>query len=320
MGKLVEIITLVREIPESYLEEALERIKEIKEKADSQEKAPDTICPHCNSEKIVRNGHKCRKQAYLCRGCGKSFVETSKSAIQNSHSGTTVWKQVIDDTVDGVSIDGTAENLALHHETVFNMRHKILYCIEQSLIAKPVRLSGVCETDETYVLENVKGRKIPDDYHRKPRRHGAVAGKRGISNEYVCVCTGVSGEGENVAASVNRATPSSQEILDVFGQRVNRDTVILCDGAQSYNILEEKCTVATTKRINKVNGLHSFIKERLVAARGVATVYLNRYNALFSKVYASDKSIADDIFELMTSQEGSYNTILHTQSANLLNV
>ena len=320
LGTLTEIITIVKEIPESHLDETLEKIKKIKERADSEKEAINSRCPHCNSQKIVRNGHKHRKQAYLCRDCNKSFVTTTQSAIQKSHSSSTVWKQVIRDTINGVAIAETAETLELHHETVFNMRHKILYCIEQSLIATPTELTGVCEADETYVLESVKGRTIPEDYHRKPRKHGAVASKRGISSEYVCVCTSVTGKGENVAVAVNRATPSSQEILEVFGERVSEGTVVLCDGNQSYGILEDKCTVATTKRINRVNGFHSFIKERLDAARGVATIYLNRYNALFSKIYAADNSVVDDIFELMTSQTGSSNTISHSQSVNLLNV
>jgi transposase-like protein len=320
MGTLVEIIALVKELPESYLSEALEKVKEIKEKADAEEESLESNCPHCSSEKVVRNGHKSRKQAYKCQNCGKSFVTTTKSAIQNSHSGATVWKQIISDTIEGVAIDRTAENLNLHHETVFNMRHKILYCVEQALIEKPTELKGVCEADETYVLESVKGRKIPENYHRKSRKHGSVASKRGISNEYICVCASVTGEGENVAVAVNRASPSGQEILDVFGERVGESTIVLCDGKQSYNVLDDKCTVATTQRINKVNGFHSFIKKKLDAARGVATVYLNRYNALFSKVYAADKSVVDDIFKLMTSQNGSFYTISHTQSVNLLNV
>ena len=200
------------------------------------------------------------------------------------------------------------------------MRHKILYAIERSLIESPVALSGVCQTDETYVLESVKGRKIQDDYHRKARKHGAVAAKRGISDEYICVCTSVTGEAKNVSLAMNRATPSKQEIIDVFGDRVSESTVVLCDGNQSYGALEDKCIVATTKRINKANGFHSFIKERLDAARGVATIYLNRYNALFSKVYAADDSVIDDIFELMTSQSQAFFTISHTQSHDLLSI
>lgn len=321
MATVGELIALAKEIPESHLVEALESLKEIKEKAEQEEaKAAVSVCPHCGSSKIARNGHKCGKQAYLCQDCGKSYVATTKSAIENSRSSKTVWKQVISDTVEGIAIDKTAENLALSHKTVFNMRHKILYAVEQSLIKSPVALSGVCEADETYVLESMKGRKIQEDYHRKARKHGAIATKRGISNEYICVCTSVTGEEANVSLAVNRATPSRQEILDVFGDRVSESTVVLCDGNQSYGALEDKCTVATTKRINKVNGFHSFIKGRLDAARGVATIYLNRYNALFAKVYAADKSVVDDIFELMTSQAGTFHSISHTQSDDLLTI
>jgi transposase-like protein len=320
MGPLVEIIALVKEMPEGYLQETLEKLKEIKEKADAEEEETHASCPHCKSRKVVRNGRQNRKQSYLCRECGKRYVSTSRTAIQNSHSSATVWKQVISDTVNGVSIDKTAESLDLHHETVFNMRHKILYCVEQSLIANPTELIGVCETDETYVLESMKGRKLPNEYHRKPRKHGAVASKRGISNEYVCVCASVGSDGNNVAVAVNRASPSGEEILDVFGKRVSESTVVLCDGKQSYNALEEKCTVAVTKRINRVNGFHSFIKQKMEKARGVATIYLNRYNALFSKVYAADDSVVDDIFELMTQQSGEPVTISHSQSFGLLGV
>jgi transposase-like protein len=320
MGVLVDIIALVKEIPEAYLEETLSRVKEIKEKADSEEKPSDINCPHCDSQKIVRNGRKNNKQSYLCRDCGKSFAQTTMTAIQGSHSSPTVWKQVISDTVEGVPLDKTSENLNLHHGTVFNMRHKILYCVEQSLIANPTELTGTCETDETYVLESEKGRKFPENYHRKPRKHGSKASKPGVSNEYICVCASVTGAGEQIAVAVNRASPDSQEILDVFGERVKEDTVILCDGKQSYNALEDKCTVAVTKRINKVNGFHSFIKEKLDAMRGVATIYLNRYNALFSKIYNADKSVVNDIFDLMVSTKGLANTIEHTQTVNLLDV
>ena len=317
---LKDIIGLAKELPETCFEETFSKLKEIKEKADAEKESEPVSCPRCNSSAVVRNGKRNKKQAYLCRDCKKTFVETSSSAIAYSHSSETVWKQVIRDTVEGVSIDKTAENLDLVHSTVFNMRHKILNCVEQFLISNPTELTGGCETDETYVLESVKGRKIPEGYHRKPRKHGAKASKRGISNEYVCICTSVTGEGKNVAISTNRATPSGQEILGVFGERVSDDTIILCDGNQSYNVLEEKCTVATTKKINKVNGFHSFIKERIDAMRGVATIYLNRYNALFSKVYAHDKSVVDDIFELMTSRDDSFSSIYAIKSRNLLNV
>ncbi|MDR0376200.1 MAG: hypothetical protein LBH70_00210 [Spirochaetaceae bacterium] len=127
----------------------------------------------------------------------------------------------------------------------------------------------------------------------------------------------MTGEARNISFAVNRAFPGKDEIPEVFGGRVLNDTVILCDGSKSRNALEDKPAVATTKRVNKANGFRSFIKDRLNSARGVAAIYLSRYNALFANAYAAGHSAVDDIFELMTSQWGSYHTILQTQTENL---
>jgi transposase-like protein len=321
MGKILkEIIGLTKELPEECFEEAYEKLKEIKEKAEAEKESKPVTCLRCGSMNIVRNGKRSKRQAYLCKDCKKSFVQTATSAIAYSHSSETVWKQVVRDTVDGISIDRTAESLDLSHSTVFSMRHKILYCVERAILTAPSELEGVCQADETYVLESVKGRKIPTDYHRKPRKHGAKASKRGVSDEYICICSSVDSDNKYTTSIVNRATPSKAEIAQVFGDKVSADTVILCDGSERYDVLEEKCTVAHTKRVNKVNGFHSFIKERLLAARGVATIYLNRYNALFSHVFSKPDTAVSKIFELMTSRDGSFSDIATVKSQNLLDI
>jgi transposase-like protein len=317
---LKDIIKLTKELPEECYDETFEKLKEIKEKAECEKENSPAICMHCGSISVVHNGKRKGKQAYLCKDCKKCFVETATSAIAYSHSSETVWKHVIRDTVDGISIDKTAESLELSHSTVFNMRHKILHCVEQAILNSPIELEGAHEADETYVLESVKGRKIPDDYHRKPRKHGSKASKAGISDEYICVCTSIDGDNKCTATAVNRATPSKAEIVQVFGDKVSTNTVIICDGNKNYEVLEEKCTVAHSKRVNKVNGFHSFIKERLLAARGVATIYLNRYNALFSQVFGKHNTVADKIFELMTTRGNSFSTIESIKSKNLLNI
>ena len=256
----------------------------------------------------------------MCRDCKKSFMDTTGSAISNSHGGETVWKQVIRDTVDGISLDNTAASLDLHHSTVFHMRHKILTCIERTITAEPVVLSGVCELDETYVLESCKGRKIPEGYHRKPRKRGGKASKPGLSKEQICICAGVNGDGENIATTVNRAAPSRAEISQVFLERITDDTTILCDGSKNYDTFESVCTVAHVKHPNKVNGLHGFIKERLRSMRGIATIYQNRYNALFAEIYGDLEAAVNRIYELMISCNGSFSSIADVKTRNLCNV
>jgi transposase-like protein len=317
---LKDIIGLAKELPEEYFEETYAKLRELKEKADAEKEAKPEECRECGSHAIVRNGKRNNRQSYICKDCGKSFVETSASAIAYSHASATVWKQVIRDTVEGLSIDSTAQSLDLSHSTVFHMRHKILYCVEQAILGAPPSLEGVCEADETYVLESVKGRKIPADYHRKPRKHGAKASKPGISDEYICVCTSVDSDNLCTAAVVNRAAPSKAEIEQVFGDKVSEDTVLLCDGSPRYDVLEDKCTVAHSKRVNRVNGFHSFIKERILAARGVATIYLTRYSALFAQIFAKQDTAVDEIFKLMTSRDGSFSSISTVKQQNLLHI
>ena len=96
--------------------------------------------------------------------------------------------------------------------------------------------------------------------------------------------------------------------------------MILCDGKTNYDVLEEHCTVAHTERLNKVNGFHSFIKERIRDARGFATIYQNRYNAFFSKIFAKTDSAVNEIYKLMTAGFNSFNTIATIKSHNLLDI
>jgi transposase-like protein len=326
-NKLKALIELAKKLPENKLEIAIKQLEEIKKESEQEEKGTTTECPKCGGTHIVRNGHKHNKQQYLCRECSTSFCETTGSVLCCSHSGETVWKQIVKDTIEGVSIDSTAESLELHHETVFNMRHKILYCLEQNQSQKPKTLEGVCEADETYILESQKGRKLPVNYHRKARIHGAKAEKRGISDEYICVCAAVERDGAAFSTAINRATPGKEEILDVFGNMVTTDTLLLCDGSKNYEILSKtgKCVTANINpdnaglnNINAVNGYHSFIKERNRNARGFATKYLNRYNSLFSTIFRGSDNVVDEVYNLISSNSGSFTTISASQSVNLL--
>lgn len=309
------LFELIKATPESEYKKVYQLIDEINKnvKADTT----PVSCVICGGSHVVRNGKRHGHQAYHCMTCGKTFVQTTNSPIAYSHASETVWKQVIRDTVDGIAIRKTAKALGMNHATVFYMRHKILLCIEAAIISNNSPLDGVFEADETYVLENEKGRKFDLNHHRTPRKHGAVASKRGISNEYICICTSIGNDNSCTAKSINRAAPTSQELNQVFGSKVSMETVILCDGNKNYDVLDAKCTVAHPKRVNRVNGFHNFIKSRIVKARGFATIYQNRYNALFSEVYAKDE-VVERIYGLMVSRNGIFSSVEDTKNKNLL--
>jgi transposase-like protein len=92
---LAEAIDTLKQLPEQYVEKALEAIREVKNEHEKEKKGTPPPCPKCKDRNIVRNGHKHGKQSFMCRGCGKSFIETSQTVLFNSHCGESVWKQVI---------------------------------------------------------------------------------------------------------------------------------------------------------------------------------------------------------------------------------
>jgi hypothetical protein len=183
------------------------------------------------------------------------------------------------------------------------MRHRVLITLEKSEGASPVVLSGDCELDETYVLESMKGRKLPDDYWREPRKHGARASLRGLSHEQVCIMAGIERGGAAYAQTTNTASPGKADITSVHNGRIAEGARIFCDGLSKYSVLADGRDVVHASNhgeINTVNGFHSYIKNRHNNVyHGVATRYLNRYNALFAKAYRHTDDAVDSIINLL---------------------
>jgi hypothetical protein len=103
---------------------------------EEEQKPPD--CPHCPCP------------------AGRT-VRMTGTALHNARSGEAAWKRVLRDTVNGIPIDRTAVSLGMRRQAVFNMRHKALFCLEAEQEAERT-LSGVLESDETYILESLKGK------------------------------------------------------------------------------------------------------------------------------------------------------------------
>lgn len=288
----IKLTNIISKLPDGVIDVLYEAVSSFIEKVSPQDKP---ACPYCCSTHVVKNGHKCRKQEYLCKCCTKTYVSTTNTLMANSHQPREIWEGIIHYTFSGDSIDYAAKKTGLSHDCVFNIRHKILLAACDIQAEEKVCLSGVSELDETFVLDSYKGKQLPGCVTRPPRRHGAVAQKRGISNEYVCICTGAERKGSAMAGTVNRAKPSSKELQTVFDGHISEDTLVLCDGLKSYIALKEStgCTVKDVNtegngkfyNLNTVNNFHSFIKDHYAFYRGVATKYLNRYNALFSFAY-----------------------------------
>lgn len=268
-------------------------------------------CPYCGESQVIKYGHTRGKQRFLCRGCERTFMYTTNTLMAQSHYQSPVWDDFIRDTLYGEPLDGSAKKFGFSHQTAFSMRHKVLMALQDLLEEDPVILAGVVEFDETFVLDCYKGAKVPEEAGREARKHGAKASKRGISSEYIAVCTGIQRDGGVIAETVNRAKPSGEELISIFHGHIAEDTLALTDGLRSYHVLESltSCAVVDVNHeenkkmfnLNTVNSLHSFIKNTYNHYRGVATKYINRYNALFSIAFRCADELKDTLFSSLCS-------------------
>ena len=295
---LKELQTYILELnPYQFDQIASQVVKYLKPNEQLKNTRPE-CCPCCGKtgEHLIKKGFQHGKQRYMCKACGKKFTYDINQITAHSHQPVDAWITVIEDTLAMKSLDETAGKIGVCHETAFNMRHKLLAYLETMIeTAKPP--DELVETDETYVTESQKGVKCKN---RKPRKHGESASKRGLSNEQYCICV-VTDRNKNVFAKcVNRAKPSSEDIIKALSAHVSRKSVLLCDGAASYNQLADTLECKKIELIghesydkvyhlNTVNNLHSRIKRMLGQFRGVASKYLNRYLALFSVIVSCTK-------------------------------
>lgn len=234
----------------------------------------------------------------------------------NSHFPASVWKEMVNDTLHGYAIDYSAKRLNIYHQAAFDMRHKILLALQKLPEIADVCLGEVSEFDETFVLDCYKGKKLDSTVTRTARRHGAKAGKRGIYNEYICICTGIQRKGEAIAAAINKAKPSAAELISIFDGHIADGTLALCDGLRSYHSLpviadctvkdcnNEKTEEACFYHLNTVNRVHSFIKKRCNFYRWVVSKYINRYNSLFLTTYQYAEAMIKRLVEAVLTATG----------------
>ena len=71
-------------------------------------------CPHCDGERISKNGHRHGKQRYICKDCGKQFPE----AYSLQGYGDDVKQQCLELYRDGVGFREIERRTGVSHNTV----------------------------------------------------------------------------------------------------------------------------------------------------------------------------------------------------------
>ena len=242
-------------------------------------------CPHCQGERIVRNGHASGLQRYKCRICAKTFnALTATPLARLRHKDK--WEHQAEVLRQGLSVHRAADALSVAPSTAFRWRHRFLQ-LPQNLKAQA--LQGVVEADETYFLRSHKGQRVRG---RKARHRGGSAAKRGLSEEQepVLVTRDRSGATADFILERSDKAHTAQALAPVL----NRDAVLCTDGggalaaaARQLGIEHHALNISKGPRvqgawhIQNVNAYHGRLKTWMRRFNGVASSYLASYLGWF---------------------------------------
>ena len=246
-------------------------------------------CPHCKSNKIVKNGFRNSIQRFICKDCNKSFTVRTNTITEHSQKSFETWSKFIECMMNSFSVRRSAEICGINKDTAFIWRHKVLDALQN--MQNSVELNGVVEADETFFALSFKGnhkKSTTFTMPRKAHKRGKDIHTRGLSHEQVCVPCAVNCNGLSIAKITNLGRVGAKDIHHAFDNRIEPNSILCTDAIACYNDLvrTEKLELIQLKtgksklgiyHIQHINSYHSMLKNFMIRFHGVATKYLNNY-------------------------------------------
>src|SRR5699024_3144906 len=195
-------------------------------------KTEKKICEKCGS-KLYKNGKtKNGVQKYVCSCCKHTLSETTDTITCHSKLPFEVWKNIIDNLLNGFSIRRIAEENNISNYTSFRLRHKILYALKQ--FVENMKLSGNIQSDEKYFSINLKETKKENMPRYSKKRTSKGNGIKGISHHKVCVVSSID-ENDNLLLKIAGLGRCTTDMLkETLGQKLDNAKSINADSASAY--------------------------------------------------------------------------------------
>ena len=241
-------------------------------------------CPHCGQSDVVRWGNASGLPRYRCKSCARTFNALTKTPLAKLRMREKGSGQA-GAMIDGLSLAKAARRCGVHYTTAFRWRHRFRAALSGD---KPKTLSGIVESDETFILESFKGKR--SGLPRKARKRGGSSAKRGLSAEPIPVIVARDRHGATTDAVLPRLNRAS--IAAALGGVLTKANAFCCDGGSAIVAFARRAEIAAHVlpkpgkpdplapdfHRNNVNAYHGRLKEWLRRFRGVATK--NRPNYL----------------------------------------
>ena len=267
-------------------------------------------CPKCQCKDVNKNGKTRGRQRYICKRCRCSFDEFTMSPFSSTNLGLDKWLKYCELMILGLSIRQCATEIGVGVKTSFYMRHRILDVINLSL--KNDMVEGIVEVDEVFIRHSYKGNHSKSTTFKMPRESRKRGKgkkdkkKRGISNDQICIETGIDRKGNIVMGAVCNGRITTNDIVRFFDGKIGEDVTFVVDSHKSYFSINKDLNVELKRvprgksmldsvyHLQHVNSLHSGLKRWLMPFNGVSTKYISNYLAWFKFLQLSKKNKNSD--------------------------
>ncbi len=247
------------------------------------------FCPHCSGRCVQRYGNFAGRQRYRCKSCKRTFNDFTGTPFHRTRY-LEKWAGYLEFMAAGYSLRKCADTLAIHVNTAFAWRHKVLHAMAQH--ADEEKLGGIIEADETYELFSAKGSRR---LNRMPRRRGGRASKPGISAEQACVVVARDRAKATLGKTTGLGRLASSSLERVLQARLAPGAVLCSDAGTAFRTfcreagfwhrtvnLSSGSRVDGIYHLQNVNSVHKRFKDWSIRFNGVASKYLDNYWAWFT--------------------------------------
>ncbi len=286
-----EIVGIIRGIPDEGRERAIASLRDIldRELFDCCRDPIRCECPRCKCERYVRNGHTAAgTQRYRCCSCGKTFcLRDNGLVLALTKLPRETWMRYAEYFVLGLTSPKVAKLLEVTQKTAWFMRIRTLEALYKNLPSFEVKAGCGCELDDMYFAESFKGVSLKAYGGEMPRpaRHLGSKTPQGISDEQICVMTGINDNGDMFFEVACRGALTHDVASSVLEERIHSGAIVNTDRHRSYKRVLAEIGVASHvahdaklhEGLERIDDLHSGIRSFLNPFHGVSTKWLHLY-------------------------------------------
>ena len=226
------------------------------------------------------------------------------------------WMAFTPAFIDGLSCDKTAERVEVTHKTAWFMRIRVLEALYRNLPSFQVKEGCGAYIDEFYLHESFKGVSFKHlgEIPREARHSSKDMNIRGISNEQICIVTGINDAGDFFYDIPCRGSFTREAAKKTLKDRLESGSIINTDKHHSYQKVVTHICGATHvtngpedhSSLKPVNNLHSAIKNFLHKFNGVSTKWLHAYMVWYKwkKVFKVSGHKIEDLLKKQISLGG----------------